>query len=111
SLDNVFGYIPGSPTLVVDLTQHDNFSISLSAHIHDILSTDFDIIPSTVIPVDRTNCPGYTGPSVNPYCATQISTHTTNSEHSSTSTMHTPSYSSYSTGSQNTITTAGQGST
>ncbi|KAI6650968.1 hypothetical protein LOD99_5807 [Oopsacas minuta] len=85
--------IPGNPQVHVTLEDPDDYSILFGVNLI-FLSQSIPILPQQRIPIDKSGCPGYTGPPVNPYCTTQqtepsktVTTYSTTPVHS-----HTNSY-------------------
>ena len=65
--------IPFSPEIRIILEDPDNYTILFGVDLFAVSQT-YHILPQQRIPIDKTGCPGYTGPTVNPYCTTQQTT-------------------------------------
>ena len=90
--------IPGNPKFQVTLVDVNNYTILFGVKLL-VLTQTIQILPEQSIPIDKSGCPGYTGPKTNPYCTTQSpestettpGSHSTHSMHSSNTHMHSNS--------------------
>ena len=85
--------IPLNPQIQIILEDPDNYTILFGVNLIALGQT-ISVLPQQRIPIDKTGCPGYTGPTANPYCTTQqttASTPITTPHHTPVTSTHTHS--------------------
>ena len=79
----------GNPRIQVTLVDVNDYTILFGVNLL-IVGKTIPILPEQTIPIDKSGCPGYTGPSTNPYCTTQSTEPVVTTPVSDSSGQHSP---------------------